>query len=688
MSSIPTDAVSYYAAYNLSGTEQSDGGESGISTGVTATTPSAQPLASHGFFHAQHPQHQNQTQGQIQIKGNILDPSATYQTGAFGHYAHAAAAYHTHNSAATPQSGTVADPTSGGLAVSAAAFDHDYSVISVAGAFNSTASPASHQHHHSHQNHSHNHIHTPQTPVLSHHAGAHMAAAIGDTATSSANTNPSPAANTLRGANMTFECILEAPTAAAEKVDTSLLTYLNKGQLYGVSIVDRTQANASYITTIRIAFHEESHRKSAATYWNFWLNQQDNPRAARAVELDRSGSVGVEACENKHFDRVAFQWHGRRGAKVMVRFNCLSTDFSRIKGVKGIPLRLHVDTHQAVPPLVSPDGEAAATVAMSVPVSPTLASGRAFFDTQHSQQQHSQQQQPHSAAPRLASATTANINININAEAGAVASGRLVERCYTRIKLFRDKGAERKNKDEQKQHEKHWERKKAKFVQEGLSATQQHQKLAEFTMEYEPVHPYTMFAEYALAGDACDAEEPVIIDNSIIGLPGFTLADVGASSAPVSVAYLRKRSLDDADALPSSKRQCSPPLSASITTATPAGTGPKGLEILGIDPTYVPAPRKKPPVLVVYAKFHGESVYRAIYLERLSAVDLASKLARRLELHTSSSSGRLELIHKTKAGLAVAIDDSDIHHLNDQQDMEVECAFAEDSGALTIYLHY
>ncbi|KAJ2644212.1 hypothetical protein GGH99_008430, partial [Coemansia sp. RSA 1285] len=443
-------------------------------------------------------------------------------------------AYHTHNSAATPQSGTVADPTSGGLAVSAAAFDHDYSVISVAGAFNSTASPASHQHHHSHQNHSHNHIHTPQTPVLSHHAGAHMAAAIGDTATSSANTNPSPAANTLRGANMTFECILEAPTAAAEKVDTSLLTYLNKGQLYGVSIVDRTQANASYITTIRIAFHEESHRKSAATYWNFWLNQQDNPRAARAVELDRSGSVGVEACENKHFDRVAFQWHGRRGAKVMVRFNCLSTDFSRIKGVKGIPLRLHVDTHQAVPPLVSPDGEAAATVAMSVPVSPTLASGRAFFDTQHSQQQ-----QPHSAAPRLASATTANINININAEAGAVASGRLVERCYTRIKLFRDKGAERKNKDEQKQHEKHWERKKAKFVQEGLSATQQHQKLAEFTMEYEPVHPYTMFAEYALAGDACDAEEPVIIDNSMWGSSDGTTPATASSAAAAAAANFR-----------------------------------------------------------------------------------------------------------------------------------------------------
>jgi hypothetical protein len=39
------------------------------------------------------------------------------------------------------------------------------------------------------------------------------------------------------------------------------------------------------------------------------------------------------------FDRIAFDWHGRHGAKLFVRFHCLSTDFSRIKGVKGIPLR-------------------------------------------------------------------------------------------------------------------------------------------------------------------------------------------------------------------------------------------------------------------------------------------------------------------------------------------------------------
>ena len=48
--------------------------------------------------------------------------------------------------------------------------------------------------------------------------------------------------------------------------------------------------------------------------------------------------------QSKTFNRISFKWNGKAGAKLMVRFNCLSTDFSRIKGVKGIPLRVHMDT--------------------------------------------------------------------------------------------------------------------------------------------------------------------------------------------------------------------------------------------------------------------------------------------------------------------------------------------------------
>lgn len=61
--------------------------------------------------------------------------------------------------------------------------------------------------------------------------------------------------------------------------------------------------------------------------------------------IEKASSSGILEVQSKTFDRISFKWNGKAGAKLMVRFNCLSTDFSRIKGVKGIPLRVHMDTY-------------------------------------------------------------------------------------------------------------------------------------------------------------------------------------------------------------------------------------------------------------------------------------------------------------------------------------------------------
>lgn len=90
------------------------------------------------------------------------------------------------------------------------------------------------------------------------------------------------------------------------------------------------------------------------------------------------------------FDKITFDWNGKYGAKIYVRFKCLSTDFSRIKGVKGIPLRTQMETH----------------------VDADLAAGVPELD----------------------------------------------EVCFCKVKLFRDKGAERKNKDDAKQISKQLEK--------------------------------------------------------------------------------------------------------------------------------------------------------------------------------------------------------------------------------------
>jgi len=104
------------------------------------------------------------------------------------------------------------------------------------------------------------------------------------------------------------------------------------------------------------------------------LNNSYNP--AICCLIDKAASAGIKNVETKSFDRVQFQWNGKKSPKILMKFNCLSTDFSRIKGVKGIPLRVHIETKSE--------------------------------------------------------------------------SEQSLEKSFAKIKLFRDKGAERKNKDDQK----------------------------------------------------------------------------------------------------------------------------------------------------------------------------------------------------------------------------------------------
>ncbi|KAF9944116.1 grainyhead-like, partial [Mortierella alpina] len=196
--------------------------------------------------------------------------------------------------------------------------------------------------------------------------------------------------------SLRFKVTLDAQTAAMQHQGDTPVTYLNKGQFYTVSLQDAEEFDGDINSVIKVTFHEEAHRKMAARYWSFWLSQQTNPKTARALDIEKASSTGMMEVQSKTFDRISFKWNGKAGAKLMVRFNCLSTDFSRIKGVKGIPLRVHMDT---------------------------MLDGSAFSGDDQDQ---------------------------------------AVERSYAKIKLFRDKGAERKNKDDHKHLEKMWDKMRGK----------------------------------------------------------------------------------------------------------------------------------------------------------------------------------------------------------------------------------
>jgi hypothetical protein len=144
-----------------------------------------------------------------------------------------------------------------------------------------------------------------------------------------------------------YQVLLQASTAAAQKYgESSSLTYLNRGQAYGLHFQDLQQNSSSpkspntlITSTISITFHDATHRLASQNYWRFWLSQQDRPGEARALDLDIQQSSGLVNVCYPSFDSITIQWHSHVGATLFVRFNCLSTDFSRIKGVKGIPLR-------------------------------------------------------------------------------------------------------------------------------------------------------------------------------------------------------------------------------------------------------------------------------------------------------------------------------------------------------------
>ncbi|EIE84386.1 hypothetical protein RO3G_09096 [Rhizopus delemar RA 99-880] len=190
-----------------------------------------------------------------------------------------------------------------------------------------------------------------------------------------------------------------------------------EGQYYNLVLKDTNRYDGDIISTVIITFHDENHRVGATDYWKFWLTHQNDTEAAKAVEL-------------------AFRWNGSIGATIYIKFNCLSTDFSRIKGVKGIPLRLQIE----------------------------------------SQQQPSMQ----------------------------------IEKTYCRIKLFRDKGAERKNKDDAKHIERQLEKLRGKNGEPHP-----------LWLAYSPISPITVFRE--IVSPEQDAPPADVINNSVLlPLPSST----------------------------------------------------------------------------------------------------------------------------------------------------------------------
>ncbi|KAG0201596.1 grainyhead-like [Mortierella sp. GBA30] len=465
------------------------------------------------------------------------------------------------------------------------------------------------------------------------------------------------------GSNLRIKISLEAQTAALQRQDETPVTYLNKGQFYAVALKDTEEHDGDITSVIRVTFHDASHRRLAARYWSFWLSQQPTPKTARALDIEKASSSGMMEIQSKTFDRISFKWNGKLGAKLMVRFNCLSTDFSRIKGVKGIPLRVHMDT---------------------------LLEGIGGTTTSTSNTAHGDQQST-------------------------------LERSFAKIKLFRDKGAERKNKDDHKHLEKMWDKMRGKNADTNPLVSM-----------LAPVQTVSMFSECVDlpegSGDEEDGQDQSENLDENTDLGGGTTADATtttpASSTSSKQDQLASSSTSSSSALVSKKRRRLNEATVSNNNNSSQSGSTAGLlvggshqagctstAIVGVgaeatggsqslstiesnslfidrDANYVPHQHtnKRRPVLCLYIKIGGESVYRAVYLEKFTLADLVQKLSEKLEIQASTISS---VYRKTiKKELLVKVDDAMVGHMGDEMDMVVDYDFNQLDGSVNLTLKY
>ncbi|XP_061098086.1 grainyhead-like protein 1 homolog isoform X2 [Conger conger] len=149
-----------------------------------------------------------------------------------------------------------------------------------------------------------------------------------------------------------FEYSLEALKSLRQKSAGDPLTYLNKGQFYPISLRElaRGQVPPNSISKARsvvmLVFGEEKSREDQLKHWRYWHSRQHTAKQ-RCIDIaDYKGSFDtITNMEEIAYNAISFTWDTNEEARVYISVNCLSTDFSSQKGVKGLPLSLQIDTY-------------------------------------------------------------------------------------------------------------------------------------------------------------------------------------------------------------------------------------------------------------------------------------------------------------------------------------------------------
>ncbi|XP_028674421.2 grainyhead-like protein 3 homolog isoform X1 [Erpetoichthys calabaricus] len=149
-----------------------------------------------------------------------------------------------------------------------------------------------------------------------------------------------------------FEYLLGCPRASLAKSGEIPMAYLNKGQFYPI-FLKATGGNkglglssTKVKTVVMAVFENEKNAETQLKCWNHWHSRQPTAKQ-RVIDIADYKEVysTVSNIEEVAFNALSFTWNTNDEAKVYIGINCLSTDFSSQKGVKGLPLNLQIDTY-------------------------------------------------------------------------------------------------------------------------------------------------------------------------------------------------------------------------------------------------------------------------------------------------------------------------------------------------------
>ncbi|KAG7474284.1 hypothetical protein JOB18_005664 [Solea senegalensis] len=110
--------------------------------------------------------------------------------------------------------------------------------------------------------------------------------------------------------------------------------------------VSELQRDSIVQSVIMVVFGEDKCRDEQLKNWKYWHSRQHTAKQRVLDIADYKESFStIGNVEEIAYNAVSFTWDISEEAKVFISVNCLSTDFSSQKGVKGMPLIIQIDTY-------------------------------------------------------------------------------------------------------------------------------------------------------------------------------------------------------------------------------------------------------------------------------------------------------------------------------------------------------